>query len=72
MRQQFRGLANVDVITGGIVSTWFNQNISERSILGSIAWKSIVGLEREMPHLSAYLGNYVTVIARKNLAGAGE
>jgi hypothetical protein len=25
-----------------------------------------------MPHLSAYLGNYVTVIARKNLAGAGE
>lgn len=66
MRRQFRGQAAVDVISYTIASTWINHHISEQSFLGSRFWKLLIRLEDRMPHLSAHLGNYVTVIARKN------
>jgi SAM-dependent methyltransferase len=67
MRRQFQGRATVDVIGYAIASTWFNHHISERSFFGSRIWKMLIRLEKGMPHLSAHLGNYVTVIARKNV-----
>jgi len=64
--RQFRGKGSVDVIGYAIASTWMNQRISERTLVGSRLWKLMIGLEKGMPHLSARLGNYITVIARKH------
>jgi SAM-dependent methyltransferase len=65
-RRQFRGGASVDVITYLIASLWLNQHVSEQSLFGSLTWRALLTLERNWPHLSAYLGNFMTVIARKN------
>lgn len=53
------------VMTGGIPSTRFNQNVSEYRLLGKQLWQGIAWLETAVPSLSAYLGNYVIYICRK-------
>ena len=68
-RRQFAGKAGVDVISYAIASVWFNRHISERSFLGSRIWKRVIRLEEQKPHLSARLGNFFTVIARKASPG---
>jgi SAM-dependent methyltransferase len=64
MRRQLRG-ADVRVITAGIASTAFNRRVPESYGIGRLAWLAMRWLEREHPALSAYLGSFVQIEARK-------
>ena len=66
MKRQFRGSARVDVISYGIPSVWCNQHVSEKTPIGQALWRAMIGLEKHFPHLSARLGNFVAIIAKKN------
>lgn len=59
------GCKSCEVVTGGIPSTKFNQNVSEYRLLGKQLWHGVAWLETAIPSISAYLGNYVIYICRK-------
>lgn len=56
---------HVDVVTSGLPSTAFHQNVSEYTTFGKLLWRGVRALELKAPRLSAYLGNYITVTCRK-------
>jgi SAM-dependent methyltransferase len=62
MKRQFRGRARVEVISYGIPSVWCNQHVSEKTPIGQALWRTMIGLEKRFPHLSAHLGNFVAII----------
>jgi SAM-dependent methyltransferase len=65
MRAQLAPFGEVSVTCHALDSTWFNQHVSERSVLGNLLWKGILRLERYSTRQSAYLGNYVQLVLRK-------
>jgi SAM-dependent methyltransferase len=46
-------------------SGWFARNVSERTPLGSIAWKTFEVAERRFPRALVALGNYVQIVVEK-------
>lgn len=58
-------LKDVQLVSGGMASTWVNQNISETKAPGRWLWKGIQRLETQYPKVAAYLGNYVVYLCRK-------
>lgn len=65
MRDALSGCSQVDVVTAGIPSTWFNQNVTEYRYPGKALWQAVGWLERTRPGASAHLGNYVVYLCRK-------
>jgi hypothetical protein len=55
----------VELLSGGIPSTRFSQDVSENSYPGRLAWQVIRFLEARTPRLSARLGNYFLLVLRK-------
>jgi ubiquinone/menaquinone biosynthesis C-methylase UbiE len=65
MRRILSDRCDVEVFTGGLPTTAFNQNVSEHRYPGKALWRVIQDLELSAPRLSARLGNYVVYICRK-------
>jgi ubiquinone/menaquinone biosynthesis C-methylase UbiE len=65
MRRLLSKFGEVEVYTCSIPSTAFYQRVSEKRNPGRALWRLIRWLEIYHPHLSAHLGNYVTVVCRK-------
>lgn len=57
-RRRLHRHGTVEVITGGIPSTWFNHNVTETRYPTKILWQTIRALDAHAPRLSAWLGNY--------------
>lgn len=55
-----------EVTTYSIPSTHFYQNVSEFTGIGKPLWKILRWMDINFPTLSAYLGNYVTLICTKH------
>ena len=64
-RRQTSHCADVHIMNGGLASTKFNQSVSEYSGVGRVAWSLLDLCDRTMPKFSAYLGNYILLMARK-------
>ena len=56
---------SVEVITAGMASTAVVQKVTEFNGIGKYLWKSMLWSTANYPRLSAYLGNYVLFICRK-------
>lgn len=63
--RELRRHGTVEVVTGGIQSTWFNQNVTEYRYPSKILWQAIRSLDARAPRLSAWLGNYFLLFLRK-------
>ena len=70
MRRRLARFGPVEVVTGALPTTYFNQNVTEFNGLGKLEWKGIRWLDVHHPRLSAYLGTYVMLICTKD--GATE
>ena len=64
MKSRLATLTQLDVLTGKIASTAFNQSVRETG-LGKPLWQLFDRLEAAAPRLSARLGNYVLFLGRK-------
>lgn len=67
MRRVLESDGSVEIVTGGLPSTWLKQRLSEQPALGRWIWLCIEALDRHWPRLSARLGNYVQIRFRKDL-----
>ena len=65
-KRRLRPYGTVDVVTGGIPSTWFNQRVSEHRYPSKLLWQAISTLSAVTPHLAANLGNYFLLFFRKS------
>lgn len=65
-RRQFRKFGDAHVMVYAIPSVWFLQNVTEQRGVRRLLWKTISWLERRMPVLSAYLGNFFIAAAIKS------
>lgn len=64
-QRELRRHGTVEVVTGGIPSTWFGQNVTEYRYPTKILWQAVRALDAHAPRLSATLGNYFLLIFRK-------
>ncbi len=65
MKRHFEDHGTVEVSGYSIPTTAFYQGVTEHENPGKLAWQLVRSLELRAPHLSAYLGNYVTVAYEK-------
>jgi len=65
-KRRLRPYGTVDVVSGGIPSTWFNQTISEYRYPIKFLWQAIGKLDAVTPRLAANLGNYFLLFFRKS------
>jgi len=65
MRRRLQPFGKVEIIGSRMASGWFSRHISEKQILGRLAWKALVWLEREHPKACALLGNKIQITVRK-------
>ena len=65
-KRRLRPYGTVDVVTGGIPSTWFNQRIPEYRYPSKVLWQAIDNLDAVTPRLAANLGNYFLLFFRKS------
>jgi SAM-dependent methyltransferase len=65
MRRRLGAVGNVEVFSGGLPSTYFNQHVTELGGLGNIAWRTVRWFDIRHPKLSAYLGNFVVCTCTK-------
>lgn len=63
--RELRQHGTVEVVTGGIPSSWFNRKVTEYRYPSKMLWQAIRSLETHAPRLSATLGNYFLLIFRK-------
>ncbi len=56
----------VEIETAGIVSTWFNQNVSEYGLIGRQLWRTVAYMQTRFPRAAVYLGNYFLLAVHKN------
>jgi SAM-dependent methyltransferase len=68
MRRRLARFGPVEVVTGALPTTYFNQNVTEFMGVGKLRWKAIRWLDVHHPRLSAYLGNFVMLTLRKDPA----
>lgn len=68
MRRRLARFGLVEVVTGALPTTSFNQNVTEFRGAGKLRWKAIRWLDVHHPRLSAYLGNFVMLTLRKDAA----
>jgi len=68
MRRRLAPFGVVEVITGALPTTYFNQNITEFEGVGKLLWNAIRWLDVHHPLISAYLGNYVMLSLWKDAA----
>ncbi|MFQ5697645.1 MAG: class I SAM-dependent methyltransferase [Myxococcota bacterium] len=66
MRRVLEAHGSVEIVTGGLASTWLKQRVGERAAPGRWLWRGLEGLDRYGPRISARLGNYVQVALRKH------
>ncbi|MEZ5083232.1 MAG: class I SAM-dependent methyltransferase [Bacteroidales bacterium] len=66
MKKVLKNYGEVSVISYGLSSTYLKQHVSEHNFFGKTFWKTLAWLELDHPKASAYLGNYVALIAKKN------
>jgi len=64
-RRVLKNTGQIDIVSGGLPSTWFNQSVSEHNGLGKILWRIIKHLDLNYPKMSSYLGNFVIVTSCK-------
>ncbi len=64
-KRQISGLTQIEMVSGGIASTKFNQSVSELSGVGKSLWSLFDALDRKAPELAARLGNYAVIMGRK-------
>jgi ubiquinone/menaquinone biosynthesis C-methylase UbiE len=64
-RRELLQHGTVEVVTGGIPSTWFNRNVTEYRYPSKVLWQAIRSLETHAPRMSATLGNYFLLFFRK-------
>lgn len=57
--------SEIGIFSGGIASTSFNQSVTEYSGAGRMIWSFFNSCDRSKPKLSAHLGNYAVVTAKK-------
>ena len=65
MRRRLEQFGEVEVMTGALPTTYFNQRVTEYSGIAKMLWKTIRWLDIHKPKLSAYLGNYVMLTCSK-------
>ena len=68
MRRRLERGGPVDLVTAGIATVGFYQNVSEFKPFGRLLWKSIAWLDVNFPGLAVYCGNYVMLVCRKRAA----
>lgn len=68
MRRRLARFGRVEVVTGDLPTTYFNQNVTEFRGSGKLRWKAIRWLDLHHPRLSAYLGNSVMLTLWKDAA----
>ena len=56
----------IEVVTGGIPSTWFNQKVTEYRYPSKLLWQAIGTMDAKIPGLAANLGNYFLLFFRKS------
>jgi SAM-dependent methyltransferase len=64
-KRRLRPYGTVEVVTGGIPSTWFNHRVTEYRYPSKMLWRTIDTLDASIPRLSANLGNYFLLFFRK-------
>ena len=64
--KRLRQYGTVEVLTGGIASTWFNRNVTEYRYPSKLLWKAINGLDAATPRLAAWCGNYILLCFTKS------
>lgn len=64
-RRELLKYGTVEVVTGGIPSTWFNRHVTEYRYPSRLLWQAIRALETSAPRLSARLGNYFFLFFHK-------
>ena len=64
MRRCLEPFGDVETTGYAMASTWFQQHVPEQG-LGKLLWQGLLRTERDYPHLSAYLGTYITVVVKK-------
>jgi len=65
MRTRLGKFGRVEVLTGALPTTYFNQNVTEHRGIGKLLWKGIRWLDINHPTISAYLGSYVMMVGKK-------
>jgi ubiquinone/menaquinone biosynthesis C-methylase UbiE len=66
MQRSLARFGQVEVVTGGLPTTYFNQNVTEFKNFGKFRWKAVRWLDVHHPRLSAYVGNYVMLSLLKD------
>ncbi len=64
-KRQLRACSDLRIVNHSFASTHFNQNVTEYSGAGRVIWSFFDRCDGRFPNASAYLGNYVVVLARK-------
>lgn len=64
-RKHLAGCGKEYIVTGGIASTQFNQSVSEYEGFGKLLWTLFDWSDEHFPSVSAFLGNYAVIMARK-------
>ncbi len=58
-------VGEVRLETAGIVSVWFNRNVSETGGIGRPLWRLLAWVQRRFPRASVRLGNFFMLAVRK-------
>lgn len=66
VRRQLGRWGNVSMVCHAIPSVWFDQHVSERSLVGRGLWKAIHLIETTSPATAMRLGCFVTVIVERS------
>lgn len=66
VQRQLERWGHVSIVCHAIPSVWFDQHVSERSLMGQGLWKAIHLIETKLPATAVRLGCFVTVIVERS------
>lgn len=66
VRRQLAQWGRVSIVCHAIPSVWFEQHVSEQTLLGRGLWKVIQLVETLMPSTALWLGCFVTVVVERS------